>query len=196
MTKPYLERWPEPAPWWPDFTGKTVLIAASGASQRKTDIGLAFGRAKVVVVNRTWELAPWADVFYSGDRRFFEQHGDPEFKGLKVTGDEYRSGYKFADAKKWLPASTWLHNSGAQALVYAVAWGARRVALTGFDMAPGHWHAENPNWNPKESTFAKFISGLSALAPDLAERGVEVFNCSRRSALTCFPTAALRDVFE
>lgn len=190
-------RRPAPRPWWPDWRGETVVIAASGPSQSADDLELSRGRAKVIAVNRTWKLCPWADVLYSGDPRFWHDYDTSDFAGLKVVGCR-SDGDKVVpdslgeteDVKAWLPVGdTWLHQSGTQAIVYAASWGAARVLLTGFDLAGGHWHADH-NLNQRVD-WPKHVAGLAGLVAGLNAMGCEVLNCSRRPAVNFCPESDL-----
>ena len=73
--------------------------------------------------------------------------------------------------------------------------------MLGYDMKVGvgvdkgrtHWHDE-----PRPDGFADVLAQsmlphFASLAGPLAERGVEVVNCTPDSALECFPKATLED---
>lgn len=136
----------------------------------------------MIAINRTWELCPWADVLYSSGASFWREH-DPDFGGLKVAGGVKWPGTVYDDVNAWLPADKGLRNSGAQAIVYAEAWGASRILLTGFDMQGKHWHPCHKDGNPYVR-FPVFRVGLGLLAKEM---NIPVINCSRETALACFP---------
>lgn len=87
-------------------------------------------------------------------------------------------------------------NGGFQAINLVVRWGVSRVVLTGFDCIPGHWHDEHQAGlaNPTELTIRGWMKAFDIAAPALANLGVEVINCTRETALKCFPRAKLEDV--
>ena len=87
-------------------------------------------------------------------------------------------------------------NGGFQALNLVLRWGARRVILTGVDCGGEHWHGAHGAGlhNPQQTTFDKWIRAFNNAAADLKKRGVNVVNCSRQTALKCFPRARLEDV--
>lgn len=185
-------RRPDRKDWWPDFTGQTVLIAASGPSQNKADLDFARGKVRVVAVGRTWELCPWADVLYSGDRGFWETYR-PEFRGLRVSGDRPFDDCKHEPAIEWLPKeSAPFRNSGAQAIILAECWGAARILLTGFDMQGRHWHADHPGSNPFNK-YPEWMRGLEMLAQEIAP---PIINCTRETAVQCFPRMTLEQAIE
>lgn len=88
-------------------------------------------------------------------------------------------------------------NSGYQAVNLAYLFGARRIVLLGYDMRPGtdgrsHWHPQHKNpLNPGGTDVTRWAQLFHELAKDLASEGVEVINCTRRTALTCFPQLPL-----
>ncbi|MEI9964383.1 MAG: hypothetical protein WDM92_06425 [Caulobacteraceae bacterium] len=88
--------------------------------------------------------------------------------------------------------------SGFQALNLAVQFGARRIALVGFDARVdrgSHWHGDHGGGlhNPSEATAASWRRHLDAAAPALAALGVAVINASPLSLLQAFPRAPLED---
>lgn len=90
-------------------------------------------------------------------------------------------------------------NSGYQAINLSVQFGANRILLLGFDMtiARGiHWHGRHPDGmcNPSEGGCRTWRKTFAAAIPDLRALGVTVINCSRETALTCFPRAKLETV--
>lgn len=186
--------WRAPA-WWLDWTDDVVLIAASGPSQRVEDIDAVRGRARVVVINTTWRLAPWADVLYACDLLWWRQER-PSFDGLRVIG---RGQFERCHEIR-VDGSARMRfngrsiggggNGGFQALNMAALWGARKVILTGFDYAhPGlHWHGRHPAplTQSNHVTIKNWLSAMEGAAPDLKRRGVRVINASRETALTCF----------
>ena len=192
--------------WWPDWGGDTVVIAASGPSQRREDLDLARGRAKVMAINCTWEIAPWADALYACDGSWWEcqdprygQHAIREFLGLLVSGNSHTTGARHLAIKTvndtLYPGSTFGGggNSAFQAINIAALWGASRILLTGVDcMKPGeHHHGRHTNTKPlahsRQSNMDKWQVAFGEVAPLLAARGVDVVNCSRETALECFP---------
>jgi hypothetical protein len=88
----------------------------------------------------------------------------------------------------------WGGNSGFQAINLAYLWGAKRIILLGFDMqvspaGDSHWFGEHPKHqgflNPTK--FNSWIRHLETLGRDLSDAGIDVFNATRQTALTCFP---------
>lgn len=90
-------------------------------------------------------------------------------------------------------------NSGYQALGLAALWGCSRVILLGFDMKPQgkrlHAHPDHPAklGNPGVGTLAGWAQRFAAAAHDLRRLGIEAVNCSRDTAIACFPRRPLEE---
>lgn len=203
--------------WAREWQGQPALIAASGPSQRQEDLDCARGKCRVVVINSTWRLAPWADVLYACDAGWWQMYGPgkDEFTGRRLIGkstDTFRDGYFWCHVKTESKATMiWdgehlggLGNSGSQAINLLALWGVSPIFLTGFDFNgtapsnPGavtHWHgAHGGRPNPRPEHYKKWLDYLTQAAPVLKARGITVINCSRDTALTCFPRASIENV--
>lgn len=88
-------------------------------------------------------------------------------------------------------------NSGAGAIALAVHWGAERVIMLGYDCqktnGQAHWHGDHPAGLGNAGMVHKWPEQFRALAQALPA-GVEVFNCSRTTALDVFPRRKLEEV--
>ncbi len=86
-------------------------------------------------------------------------------------------------------------NSGYQAIGLAVLFGATQIYLLGFDFsndgAQVHWHGDHPTGLGNGGHYPLWIDAMNRLAVDLKWNDIEVINCSRRSALKCFPRRAI-----
>lgn len=197
---------------WP---GETVVCLASGPSLTPDDVNAVRGRARVIAINTSINLAPWADVLYACDVRWWkwayrfpkEYPGVHQFAGLKfaLTAESAKFpgvkvlGKSGIDGLSTDPKSIRTgSNSGYQAINVAVLMGAARIVLLGYDMATGHhgkqhWHRDHPM--KMVSPYTQFRRAFDTLAAPLKAAGVEVINCSRETSLKCFPRQALQDVF-
>lgn len=182
---------------WP---GETVVCLASGPSLTPSDVQTVRGRARVIAVNDAVRLAPWADVLYACDGKWWNQyHGMPTFPGLKygmtVNTKRYPEVHVLRnagiDGLSSDPTSLCTgRNSGYQAINLAVHFGAARILLLGYDLmrhgGKSHFFGEHPHsWTP--SPYKEFLRHFPTLLKPLAARGIEVVNCSRTTALTIFP---------
>lgn len=192
--------------WFPSWHGDRTIILASGPSAVEQPIGLARNRCKVVAINNSWQLAPWADVLYASDSAWWEYSDYSGFAGLKVS----RSDVPGVERVHLRGEPGRYHNdlifeepgvvgsggsSGFQALNLAIQFGARDIALVGFDACIDrgtHWHGLHKRTdNPTEGTAAMWAYHLDRQAAAIRAAGVSIINCSPTSALTAFPKTTL-----
>lgn len=160
-----------------------------------------------IAVNTTYELARDAEVIYASDAPWWQSNpGALECAGLKASV-ELRQGIAPV-----LPAGVQVlrntgtvgfdatpgclrtqNNSGGAAIHVAAQAGAARILLLGFDMRGGRWHGKG---RTKPETYGRWVAMMGALAAALRARRVEVLNCTRGSALRCFPIASLDAALE
>ncbi|MFQ5774193.1 MAG: hypothetical protein ACE5GS_06735 [Kiloniellaceae bacterium] len=194
---------------WP---GATVACLGGGPSLAQGQVDAVRGRCRVVAVNDAWRLAPWADVLYGCDWRWWQRNnGAPEFCGIKVTLsnslghlDEW-PGIKVLENTgiegiELRPTGLRTgRNGGYQAINLAVHFGAKRIVLLGYDMKPDragrtHWFGDHEDWPTRPTIFRDvFLPHFEGLARALDELGVAVVNCTPGSALDAFPRAALEE---
>ena len=68
---------------WP---GETLACLGVGPSLTAAQVAALRGKTRSIAINDAWRLAPWADVLYACDGRWWRKHkGVPAFKNLKVT---------------------------------------------------------------------------------------------------------------
>lgn len=205
---------------WPNWRGETAVIVAGGASAAKAKLDIAKGRAKVVAINESWRLCPWADVLYGCDGGWWKiRNGVPEFNGIKISYDQaaclaYPGLRKvnlrerccellldppgvISDGGSKKPDEVG-GNSGWQAVNLITQWGVSRIALVGFDMAGEHWHGRHPAGlgNPSEKLFKVWRKGFDEAAPRFAELGITVLNCSLISTISAYPKVSLLEALE
>ena len=89
-------------------------------------------------------------------------------------------------------------NSGYQALNLSIQppFNATRILLLGFDMMldgkKRHWFGEHPKPMCMASNYVNFINHFKTIDP--TKYGIEIWNLSRQTALTCFPCHSLDDL--
>lgn len=192
-------------------TGETWVCIASGPSLTRADVELvrqwrAQGGCKVIVVNSSWRLAPWADAVYAMDAKWWGRElGDLRAQcagsmRLCTSGPNAAKKYGLEHIRarnaRGLGRDV-VHlggNSGYGAINLAYLWGAARIVLLGYDMQPtggrSHWHGDHPDATGPLPT-REWLPRFSALAADLAVARVEVVNATRETALQCFARAPL-----
>jgi len=182
----------------------TYIICASGASLTKKDVNYCKGKGKVIVINNTYKLAPWAYMLYACDLTWWNHY--PE--ALKFKGRKASIQYNHPDVELWPHDNRFnglgeeiLHtggNSGYQAINLAYIEGAERIVLLGYDMqntdGKSHWHGDHEKGLNQQTCFHGWIGHFNILAQALDKKGVEVINATRKTALTCFKRKNLYDI--
>ena len=191
--------------WFPNWTGLKCAIIASGPSAKAENLDVLRGNARIIVINDSWRLAPFADVLYACDSEWWER-SQPEFAGLKISGlggGEHQVEVARDPSGRWLNKMVFEPlgvvgaggNSGFQALNLAIQFGATDIALVGFDMRVDrgiHWHGPHRNAkNPSERSVEVWRAHLDNASTSLVQRGVSVVNCSAVSALTQYKKVEL-----
>ena len=196
---------------WP---GSTVVCLAAGPSLTPADVDTVRGRARVIAVNRSIGLAPWADAWYAADGRLWGWEADRlrTFTGA-IYSLEQTAASKAAGCVLLRNRGIWGlsidpgalcngRNSGYGAINLAYLLGAARIVLLGYDCGPGpdgrtHWHGDHPHGaGPTDLIFRSWRACYRTLAPPLALAGVTVINCSRTTTIEAFPRADLADVLD
>jgi hypothetical protein len=189
------------AEWVDRWKGGTVICIGSGPSLTEEDCDRA-RRAGVptIVTNTTFQRCPWADVLFGFDVGWWRQYRtevDAVFKGRKVTcsPSARQFGCEVLAAVPWF---TSFHNSGANAVSLAITAGAARVLLLGFDCqrtgGQTHWHGDHPKALSNARSIANWPAHFRNVARLARARGTEIINCSRATALDCFPRRAIEEV--
>lgn len=196
---------------WP---GDTVVCLGGGPSLTPQDVDAVRGRARVIAINDAYRLAPWADVLYACDGKWWKW----QYRDRRAEIEAF-AGLRYAlqqDARRW-PGVQVLRNtgesglelsphglrtgrnSGYQAINLAVHLGAARVLLLGYDMSLGqdgrrHWFGDHPDG--QRSPYATFQRCFAGVVDQLEDAGVTVVNCSRRTALTCFRRSTIDEALQ
>jgi hypothetical protein len=182
-------------------------------------------QVRVIAINDAYRLAPWADVLYFCDDKWWGWHAqklagwqglivrveggkhdfsDPRIKVMRnvdrPAGPRERVERKggLSDQRDGLRTGK---NSGYQAINLAVHLGGILIALLGYDLdAPlvnrrprTHWFGDHPGGtSPK--VYDEMLPWFDTLPKPLAERGVEVVNCTGGGRLRAFPRKSLQEV--
>ncbi|EKF39909.1 hypothetical protein NA8A_23494 [Nitratireductor indicus C115] len=171
------------------------------------------GRAKVIAINNSWQLVPWADILYACDFAWWERYrGVPEFEGLKLSVDAsacrrpwgiQKVGLnKHDDGLELMKLGTvgWAGNSGFHCLNLAVQMWPAKIILVGFDMRVDlglHWHGPHKGLNnPSQRNVERWRRCMDAVAGAIREFGIEVINASPTSALKNYPKMGLMEAME
>lgn len=200
---------------WP---GETAVIIGGGSSLTPADVEACRGRARVIAIKEAGcchipgktAPAPWADVLYAADYKYWKfVGGAPEFEGLKYAIEQSETPpIEWPDVQVLRNTGTegletdptglrTGFNSGYQSIGLACHLGVSRIILLGFDCWRGpsgdqNWFGYHPLHTA--SPYPIFIQAFASLVEPLKTAGVEVINCSRGTILRVFPRASLQDV--
>lgn len=173
----------------------------------------ARGKARFIAVNESWRLAPWSEILYGGDFKFWEMNnGCPEFQGVKVSIDRrasehpewgvhrvqgHRGDNRILDDKGHIGGN----NSGLNAINLAAQFEPSAMLLVGFDMCLEyglHWHPNHPEGmkNPLPGRVESWRRAVDGAADALARRKIRVINCSQISALKRYPKMPFQQALE
>lgn len=166
----------------------------------------------MIVVNTTYQAAPWADLLYACDETWWRHHFPTVATAFHGELWSISEGARERYGVRWIygqeggglsPDPTYIHtgmNSGYQALGLAALLGVSRVVLLGYDYSSGpggkrHFFGDHPKGlgNAPPSRYPAWIRAMDLLAADLKRTGVQVVNASRRTALRCFPRLDLAE---
>ena len=209
-------KWPPNPILWcalPLWRGQTAVLLGGGTQDPEV-VDSIRGKAHVIAINDAYKLAPWADILYGCDAKWWNWT-KPEFSGQKVAlkwnamKGEYFPGYdSISHSGIFAMGATGLEglelapvglrtgaNSGYQAINLAVHMGATRILLLGYDMQPtengSHWFGEHPDG--VEPSYDNMLMHFPSLVKPLKEKGVEVINCTHNTALGVFPRGKIEE---
>ncbi|MBX9757216.1 MAG: hypothetical protein K2Y29_00455 [Beijerinckiaceae bacterium] len=188
----------------PLWKGETVFIIAGGPSVARQNVESLRGR-RVIVINSSWQAAPWAEFLFFGDRRWFAENEKrlAGFAGAIVTCAPNTFGPRVRRLRKMTPppglsqdptAVVMGRTSLHAAMNFAAHLGVERMVLLGVDMqAEGdrsHHHAPHP-WPQKPGCWDQQMHTLRSIVEPLKARGIEVWNTSDVSQLEWWPRESL-----
>jgi len=189
---------------WP---GETIAIIGGGPSLTQQQVDACKGKCRVIAINDSLRLAPWCDVHYFCDEKWWNWHHEKDwykgFTGLRVTLENPKL-CALADIKSLRNLGVGglsenpegVHtgqNSGYQCMNLALHLGAARILLLGVDMGElevngqkrNHWFGDHPDPTGM-GIYQMMIRHYEKAGEAIAAKGILVLNCSATSALECF----------
>lgn len=191
------------------FDGKTVFILGGGNSLRGFDFERLRGLT-TIALNSTAKLWPEASMLFFMDGGWFRKNREfiGEWQGMvasiapvakrafptKVLRVEIE--HREAFPQPGISPIRWGRSSGHIAVSLAIAMGARRIVLLGYDMSAidGLTHCHDDYQNPDHEVYAReFIPAFTGWNADALAVGVDIVNATPGSALTEFPPVEIDD---
>ncbi len=202
--------------WTPEplFRGETVFCLASGPSLTR-DIADRIRGRRAIVVNSSCRIAPWADVLYFTDSSWYEARRElvASWSGLVISmsrtakrelADKVRRIEGAGDPSAMLPGHfpqpgspvvRQGRTSGHTAVSLAIAMGASRVVLVGYDMrivdGREHHHGEYSGPRDLDQYARDFVPAFRGWHADALAVGAEIVNATPGSAVAEFPFVSL-----
>ena len=186
---------------------KWAVIIATGPSRNNADTYALRHVGTTAAVNCGVFYAPWAKYLFAADAVWWRYY-TPKINWYR--GHRISRSHRGPHIEQWR-GRNWPRtggNSGHMAIQYAVDQGAKYVALLGFDQSKtggkAHCHIDHPKQTQDGArTNMANAGGIAAwprlmdkTAVDLQQRGIEVVNLSRATALTCFPRLTVEQFLE
>jgi hypothetical protein len=188
--------------------GQSVFIVGGGPSVADQDLSLLRGR-KVIAINSSFMVVPFADVLFFGDARWWKENRSrviDGFKGDLVTTAEELKGNNEDQLRLLKKTLEWSDDPEAAfvrrtsvtgAINWAFHhWGARKFVLLGVDGGPikglTHHHKPHP-WAIPSTWVVDQRKDFEALDEALRARGVEVINASPGSSVPFWSITSLAD---
>jgi hypothetical protein len=206
-------------PWTmnPYWLGETVFVVASGPSIKRVNFELIRGR-KIICINSSFELVPFASIVYFGDGRWYNEHKVAlnEFKGHRVTCSGLVKSKIVLRVNRFKPADGvgfHEHRDGLASQRTSLQGGMNmaahlnsndkikgKIVLIGADMGrdpvTGESHGHKPHRWPSRAgniTWDEQMRHLKWIVKPLQDRGIEVFNTSLGSRIPWWPKISLEE---
>lgn len=177
---------------------QTFICIASGPSLLRADCILAAQSGhKIIAINSSWKIALECHHIFAADYAWWQRYHDEIIVPAQRWTVSGRAKNCFG-VSFFKPQSEGAFNSGQRAIQLAAHLGASRIILLGYDCSlenGTHWHGEHPAGmqNPIPGEVERWHSDFSLLVGELPS--VEIINCSRHTALTCFPQYSPERIF-
>lgn len=183
---PHRMIWTVPRIW----PGEPCFLLAGGASLRGFDAEQLRGKGRVITINDSWRLAPWADIFYFCDGSWWAEQS----KLNRVAINQPLCFYDLLGDDRWVTCSlskalrfdqhpTVRHlqitgedgletnpsglrhgsSAGYQAINLAYHFGVKRIVLLGYDMKPDAQGRTHWHDEPRPKHMAQIMG--SAMLP-------------------------------
>lgn len=187
---------------------KNLFILASGPSLSTLDVS-PLERRITMGLNRSFKKSPEPYYHCVFDHRLFDLY-EEELKKCRVLFT--LEGRPFGLPLNFLGANGFSYDlergiySGYTisyfALQLAVYMGFKRIIFLGLDLklSGQQTHFFGYDYHSKDhdtTEFPKMIKAFQEVARDLlVERGIEIYNCSKESELTCFPYISFEEALK
>jgi hypothetical protein len=194
-----------------DWPGECCFIIAGGPSVLEHDLEQLRGR-RVMVINSSAHAAPWADILYFGDWRWWNEEPNKaavaSFGGRVVTTCQIVSDPKVLLCRKGKPpglsqdptclTQKWTSLTAATNLgAHLVGRGGTIVWLgaDGKAAADGRvWHHKPHRWGPHPARYDRHRADIATMVTPLQAMGVTLLIAGPSAYADLWPVVGLQDV--
>lgn len=177
-----------------------LFCIASGPSLTEADCELVRQSGiKTVAVNDSWRIARFCDYIYAGDTKWWAVNHDK----IDINAEKWTCSDKAANTYKLhYHIAAGPYNSGMRAIQFGISKGFKSIAILGYDCSLKngiHWHGEHKEEklrNPNDHKVLIWHDQFKRVSDNAKKQGVNIYNCSRYTELTCFELAKLEDVLD
>jgi len=186
---------------------KAIVIIAGGPSLTREDVEYVEKQdADILGINDAYRICKRLDYLYACDRRWWNWHwtrvNEIKCRKFALEDMEHRDGIEQMKnggisglSFEW-PYLRTGKNSGYQAINLAILLGYKKLILLGYDMQHDngkvHWFGDHPK--PLNNAPLKIFKAWMKFYDSMpVPEDIEIINCSRETALTCFPRMELKD---
>ncbi len=204
-----------------DWAGLTAVVMGNGTSVEGADLSaLDAPHVRVCVANGGYRRYPRAAQLMCSDRHWLKanSHDLSDFLGETIVVTRPEAVIK-GDPRMVLVGRQFIekvngdiftnpgiltegHNSTSTNISACVHRGVSRIVLLGVDLRPGPGNQRRAEEalmdNPVAAVerYARMVRHLTKQAYWVKRRGIEVYNCSPRSELDCYPYVSLEDALD
>lgn len=176
------------------FEGKTVFCVGSGPSLTAGDCAAVEASGHpIVAVNTSWQAVPSASIIFAGDEAWWAANFNKVESHAALWTCNTSASLKYGIRLFRSSGRHW--NSGLRAIELAEFLGAEKVILLGYDCSVrrgAHWHGKHgKTQNPTNGVCQSWIAQFQQLSQ---RTKITIINCSRDTALKCFPRAELEEI--
>lgn len=176
----------------------TVFCVAPGPSLTKADCErVERAGYPVVAVNNAYGMFRQPYALFAGDDDWWRQYAGDIPAGIRLCTASRKASNRLGIEYQRFGDSQVRFNSGSMAIQFAASLGAKRIFLLGYDcsLKEGvHFHGLHAGGlrNPTQVSVTRWQQHFAGVRNEL--RHIDIFNCSRRTELTCFPKKSLETV--
>lgn len=161
-----------------------VLCTGPSMSQAVAD---AVRHLRVVAVNGSYELAPWADALAANDVNWWNKNPKAlQFAGKKLSGNRIKGVGRIERFESCTC-------SGVLGLEVAKQMGAKKIILLGADFHGSHYFGEYANGLSNTTETRRRMHAAQFAKWKRRNPNMPVLNCTEGSRLECFPRMALAE---